>query len=67
MQGLFSRLYPVQITYLISVYFTNALLLLWFSRMGISHREILIFYLLMYALLSLQLQYSGAYSQGLIL
>ncbi|MFA5888137.1 MAG: hypothetical protein WC852_05505 [Candidatus Nanoarchaeia archaeon] len=50
MQGLFSRLYPVQITYLISVYFTNALLLLWFSRMGISHKEIIIFYLLMYGL-----------------
>lgn len=50
MQGLFSKLYPVQVSYLIATYFTNALLLLWFSRMGISHKEMIIFYLMIYAL-----------------
>lgn len=50
MQNIFSRLYPVQIAYLIATYFTNALLLLWFSRMGISHREMIVFYLMIYAL-----------------
>lgn len=50
MKSLFSRLYPVQIFYLIATYFTNALLLLWFSRMGISHKEMIVFYLMIYAL-----------------
>lgn len=47
---MFSRIYPVQIFYLIAVYFTNALLLLWFSKMGISHEEMIVFYLMIYAL-----------------
>ncbi|MDI6738177.1 MAG: MFS transporter [Nanoarchaeota archaeon] len=44
------RLYPIQVAYLIAVYFTNALLLLWFLKMGIAHMEMAVFYLLIYAL-----------------
>lgn len=49
MQGLFSKLYPIQLIYLFAVYLTNAMLLLWFQKQGVTYIGMALFFLVIYS------------------